>query len=430
MSERARLAHVDYVRLAGLEGCSLYFERLLQNGFDAWPLSLRLDYPSLSDWQGVPELKRSLRQPVGLPESSPVLLANRTAELIRLATRLLCARCTRVLVCDLGWPSYRRILEQARISSRVGVTTVSLRSAIFGKQFTKTEIIDRIVSHYARMSCDGIFLPAVSHEGVRLQVDTICDAISRRVGRPRFIVVDGAQAFCHVPDELGLEHCDFFLSGSHKWLQGHVPMGIGFLPNEDFASKILAAAHRMIIGNELDDPLLTFIRQLEGDVLEMFSETVSLSSLFSCRAAIAERESAGMSVARQFEQRRRNAVKLLNAIDGIGWVAKTMASELSSGIVLLQVVDPKLRGASSGLVREFFLTQGISLTCYDDGLVRLSMSDRPWRNEELNMLTQALASFARQSGPPLELNHGCDQESGDEWRPTDSNRALASSPIL
>jgi len=53
MSERARLAHVDYIRLAGLEGCFLYFERFLRNGFDAWPIQLRLNYSSLSAWQGV-----------------------------------------------------------------------------------------------------------------------------------------------------------------------------------------------------------------------------------------------------------------------------------------------------------------------------------------------------------------------------------------
>ena len=33
LSERARLAHLDYVRLAATEGCSLYFSQFLERGF-------------------------------------------------------------------------------------------------------------------------------------------------------------------------------------------------------------------------------------------------------------------------------------------------------------------------------------------------------------------------------------------------------------
>ena len=60
MSERARQAHLDYLRLAGEEGCSLYFDRFLREGFSAWPRRLQSRYRHLSDWQGVGELKDSL----------------------------------------------------------------------------------------------------------------------------------------------------------------------------------------------------------------------------------------------------------------------------------------------------------------------------------------------------------------------------------
>lgn len=391
MCERARLAHVDYIRLAGHEGCSLYFDRLFRDGFSAWPRRFRRRFRWLRDWQGIDELKHSLCRIVGLAPASPILLANRTAQLMRLAARLFAERCKRVLVTDLTWPSYRRILEVERRREHVGLTTVPLRREIMRGELNWSGAIDRIAQHYERMRCDGLLLPVVSHDGFRLPVDSLFRAISR-IQPPRFTAVDGAQAFCHVPDQLGLQHCDLFIAGCHKWLQGHIPMGVAFLPNHS-APAIVSAADRMLLRDELDDPLLTFSRQLETESLEMFSETVNLSPLFSCRAAIADRRQSAADLSKRFRSKQQNAAVLSAVIAGTGWQVITTHPDFKTGIVLLQVDDPILRQVNPQTVRSFFIAHGISTTCYEDGLIRLSMPDQPFEHGDLGLLRWTLCEF-------------------------------------
>lgn len=401
MCERARLAHVDYIRLAGHEGCSLYFERLFRDGFSAWPQRLRQRFRRLRDWQGIDELKQSLGRIAGIAPTSPILLANRTAQLMRLSARMLAERCERVLVTDLTWPSYRRILEIERRREHVGLTTVPLRHEIMRGELNWSGVIDRIVEHYERMRCDGLLLPVVSHDGFRLPVDSLLQSVSR-VRPPRFTAVDGAQAFCHVPDQLGVEHCDLFIAGCHKWLQGHVPMGIALLPSRS-ARAIVSAADRMLLCDELDDPLLAFSRQLETGSSEMFSETVNLSPLFSCRAAITGGRGKSAGLADRFRSQLRNATAIAAVVEGTGWQAITTHSDFQSGIVLLQIDAPILRQVNPNAVRSFFLAHGISVTCYEGGLIRLSMPDRPFARGEFDLLRWALSVFT---------------ESTDETQPT------------
>jgi hypothetical protein len=389
MSEPARRAHQDYIRLAGKEGCSLYFDRFLRSGFHAWPTRMQREYPHLRDWQGVAELKTSLRSLVHLHHDAPVLLANRSAQLMRLAARLLVERSHRILVTDLAWPSYRRILEQERLESDVGVTTVPIRDAVFGGRVSEAKLIRRIVLHYENLNCDSLFIPAVSHDGIRLPVDSICQKIAQ-VRKPRFVVVDGAQAFCHVPVQSVMEHCNFFLAGCHKWLQGHVPMGGGFLPNRESAGRIESASNRMLMTGELDDPLMVFTRQLEGDSLEMFSETVSLSSLFASQAAIRAQQNSRVSLSESLEHRISNAQILADAMHGTGWSAFLPNGPFRTGMLLAQIEHPGRREIPAAKRRDFFLAHGIAVTCYENGSIRISVPDRPWRKGELDLIRWAL----------------------------------------
>src|SRR5262245_61044559 len=85
MSPRAQAANLALTRLAGKVGGSVRFDDLLYQGFHAWNASLQRRYHGLSDWRGLSRLKASLRAPTGALPELPVLLANRTAELMRLA---------------------------------------------------------------------------------------------------------------------------------------------------------------------------------------------------------------------------------------------------------------------------------------------------------------------------------------------------------
>ena len=228
LSERARLAHLDYVRLAATEGCSLYFSRFLQDGFGDWPAAIQNAYPSLVDWQGIRGLESAIKRFVRSPAESEVLLANRTAQLVKLAVGQLCRCSRRILVSDLTWPSYRRIFDTERSRRRVGVSTVPVRRMVRRQRQTINDVVERFVREYDSMGCDGLFLPVVSHDGIRLPLDRICERLNE-VRPLKFVVLDGAQALGHVPDESGIQHADVFIAGTHKWLQGHLPMGIAVL---------------------------------------------------------------------------------------------------------------------------------------------------------------------------------------------------------
>jgi hypothetical protein len=266
---------------------------------------------------------------------------------------------------------------------------VPLLKEILHQHATHDDVVAAIVDEYEAIGCDGVFLPAVSHLGIRLPVDTICAALAR-VRPPRFVVVDGAQALCHVPSQVGLAHCDFFLTGCHKWLQGHVPMGVAFCPREESAPMIASRSYTLRLLGDIDDPLLAFTSQLEEDSVEMFSETVNLSSLFSCRAAVADRSPNESSFERELAQRIANADKLAQCVSDVGWQPLVPRHEFRSGVLLLRPEREQLRHVDSQQLRAFFLAHGIALSTYEEGLIRLSMPARPWRDAELDLICWAL----------------------------------------
>ena len=387
LSERARLAHLDYVRLAATEGCSLYFSQFLERGFQDWPSMVRERYPALRDWCGVRELHDALIRFVGAERSCQAVLANRTAQLVRLAARQLCENTRRVLVADLMWPSYRRILEFERQRRRVGISTVTARSAVRDGEETTESIVARFEQNYDRMGCDSLFIPVISHDGIRLPVDAICRRLNQI--RPlRFVVVDGAQALGHVMGELGLKHCDIFVAGCHKWLQGHLPMGVAFFPKVLSANKTLTIAERMLRYNELDDPLLAFTREVLTGRMQSYSETVNLASLFTCRAAITDRGSTAGEIKRQLVDRLQNADKVAQIAIAAGWSA--LPQLMPTGIVMLQTQCPAFRTASPERIRGFFAALSVSVSTYEGGIIRLAMPDQPFTRGEMDLLAWAL----------------------------------------
>lgn len=389
MCERSRQAHIDYIKLAGLEGCSLYFEQLLKGGFDSWPLTLRRNYPALADWRGPAELKATLRAAVSAPVDSPVLVANRSAQLMRLAARALTENAQRLLVTDLTWPGYRSILERSRQLAGVGITTVGLRDEILSAHATVADVVDLITARYEAMDCDGVFLPVVSHLGIRLPLNRILKAL-QGVRNPAFVVVDGAQALGHLPAQQGIQHCDFFVGGCHKWLQGHVPMGVAFCPSPVSAPRITSTCQRMALTRELDDPLLLYVEQLDCCATESYGETVNLASLFSSRAALASTSGTRQDVAMSFRVRRRNGDELARSVGGTGWVPLLPQRAFRSGVLLLRLDVTRCHVPPAQQLREVCLSHGMAVTAYERGIIRLAMPNVPWGGNEIEMLREAL----------------------------------------
>ena len=285
MSPRAREAMYALYQFSGTEGISARFLTLLQDGIETWPAAFCRRYRGLSVWRGIAELKRALVQVLCLPPGGKVFLANRSAQLVRLSARLLSCRCKRVLVTDLEWPGYLKILRQEEKQGGATLLSVSIRSAILREGASADEVVSFIASQYLSHGCDGLFLTAVNNLGIRLPLRKVCETV-RRFRPPGFTVIDGAQAYCHSPETLESSYCDFFIAGCHKWLGAFHPMGLAFCAWSEAQEFVRQTLQRLNEDRERLDPLLAFTTELEDGNPGVFSETVSLASLFSARGAL------------------------------------------------------------------------------------------------------------------------------------------------
>jgi selenocysteine lyase/cysteine desulfurase len=391
MAPRAQLAHLDFARLAGDEGGSLVFERFLREGVGAWSAAATARYPGLACWRGVGPLKESLRLLAGGQPELPVLLASRSAELMRFAARLLCRSCGNVLVTDLGWPGYHDILfDECRRANRL-MTTVPIRDAILQRRLAEEEVVELLRAEFLRQRCDGLFLTAVSNLGVHLPVERVVRAVEAS-GEVWFTVIDGAQDFCHVSSDLRNEYCDLYLTGCHKWLRAYHPMGLGFYGRRRSRSVVETVLMHLLRTGELDDPLLKFSGQLESDAPAGTVETVNLAALFTCQGAAAEALALPGLPRDSLASRLGSLSAAAELAAASGWQPLLPEPALRSGILLLEAEREATRRKPPEEVRAAFSDQGVALTTYEGGHIRLSMPDSPWRPGEAEHLRMALRS--------------------------------------
>jgi hypothetical protein len=378
-------------RFAGTEGLSHRFDALLAHGWDVLPAAARQEYRGLADWKGIADLQRALRELAGTHPDSPCLLAGRSSQLMRLAARLLFMRCRRVLVSDLEWPDFLCALEKERARAAGAIETLPLRAAVFRDRLSASALCSRIADHYCARACDGVFMSAVSFQGGRLPVAEACAALEG-VRPPRFVVIDGSQAFCHTPGPAAGSF-DLLLAGCHKWLGAFNPLGVGFGGRRRSWGYIQNAADGLALEGTIDDPLFALLRNLEAGTTRPFSETVSLSCLFTARAAGADfrEHRAG---AEAFQTLLGNAGRLAETASGSGWAPLAVETSVRSGIALLRADQADTRRASPADVRERFAESGVVLTSYPDGLVRVSVPHTPWRPGELGKVRRALRRCA------------------------------------
>lgn len=201
------------------------------------------------------------------------------------------------------------------------------------------------------------------------------------------VVIDGAQDFCHTPNSLATEFCDMYLAGCHKWLGGYYPMGLLFYGRRRSRAFVETVLEQMLFDGDLDDPLLRFSNQLELSVLDGVSETVSLGSLFSCFGAAldaADHRDAAYSI------RQANREAVLETADSSRWGHVCPASQFQSAVVLLQSENNQVSGLPPTKLRTLFEENGVSLSAYHAGRVRLSMPNKPLEDSELKQLHNAL----------------------------------------
>ncbi len=389
MSPQACRASVDFARFSSEYGATLYLTDFLKDGFASLPSTIRDGYCGLEDWRGVSTLRQSLRVLSDSQCDSNVLIASRAASLMKLAARLLVRPCHNILVTDLSWPAYDRILRRAANNRGYKVTNVRIRRDILKRQLTADELTDKIAAQFVRDVCDGLFLPLVDNLGVQLPVRRIVDRI-RKEAELRFVVLDAAQAYNHVPLALASNYCDFVIAGCHKWLRAFTPMGVGFFGHPATADYIRDSTQRWTQQGAIDDPLMRFADELDGGACQRFGETVSLSPMLTSNAAAID----ALRNRKATDAATDNELILTSMAASLGWRVRTPCDDLRSRIVLLQSPRDSDRHVSPEMLRRRFLNRSIALSAYARGIVRVSLPSRPFSVDDCAALQTALSSTA------------------------------------
>ncbi len=392
LTPSARQIQIDFAHLTSEEAGSLYLEHFLRGGFSAWPHSLQERYPSLRHWQGVTSLQGDFSQLTGSSIDAGLLLAQRSAVLLKLAAQLLRQRCRHILTTDLSWPCYQQSLHRQTFLNGCGLTQLPLRRFLFETQADHRIIAARIIRTYLRNGCDGLFLPAVNHQGIRLPIPLIVQQL-RQQAPVRFVVIDGAQALGHIPIDFQDQWGDLFLAGCHKWLGAYHPLGLMFYGHSPVASELREDIQAIIGQRSLDDPLLRFTQQLTERRVSRWGETVGLLPLLTAQAALVDCRERQQHPLCSLTIQWRNAERLIPIAQQFGWSALEPASDVRSGILLLQANSASWRRLAPQEWRERFHQVGMAVTAYRQGIVRISLPCETWTDEIDSQLHHAFQAL-------------------------------------
>jgi hypothetical protein len=393
MCPAAQRASQDFASLAGEVGAAIQLDRFLQHGISACQASTPARYPGLADWHGLADFKKRLARLAKLESDLPVLLASRSSQLMKFAATLLCRPCENVLVTDLGWPGYHRILEAECLRTNRRFTVVPLRDDLLRGAMDEDAVVDLLRAEYVEHGCDGLFLTAVSNLGLRLPVQRIYEAI-KLVRRVRFVVVDGAQDFRHISSDLSDDCCDLYLAGCHKWLCAYYPLALAFYGRWRSKAMIETVLAEAIKTWQVDDPLLRLVEQLCRGRMPHGEETVNLSPLFSCQGAVSDAIRIDSAMNGDSYARVKNVEQTAAIAAAAGWIPRLPHPTLRSGVLLLQAERERTRRQPPDALRAAFYEHGAALSAYDDGLIRLSMPATPLRSDELELIEEALRRVA------------------------------------
>ncbi|MBX7167086.1 MAG: hypothetical protein K1X74_12220 [Pirellulales bacterium] len=362
MCQGAQRALNDFAKLLSEDGLSLYATRWLVHGDERAIANSRRQIPY---WPGIDGLRVAVRDFIGAPAGSSVLFANRSRALAEVSIGLLASHCRRPLLVDLLWPPYQQSVIAACRSSASMPSIVRVRRRIFRDQMSADELIDVIAAHYRQHSCDGLFLPSVSHDGVRLPVARIHHLL-RSHRPPELVVVDGAQGFAHTDSREDVDAADIYLVSAHKWLRSGLPLGIAICRDAAVTERL---AHYEQRDHPSSEPLMRLVRELTQGKATSFGETVNVAPLVTCFGAVAEL--SGTDTTKGNETQSDNRERLADAVRRSGCELHDVAPELQCGILLLRARAAR-RSDGAPALPSLFDEQAIAVTCYPGGWIRLS----------------------------------------------------------
>ena len=173
-----------------------------------------------------------------------------------------------------------------------------------------------------------------------------------------------------------------------KWLGAYHPMGLGFFGRRRSKGIIETFIAQMQATGELDDPLLRYVKDLEDAIAESSGETVSLGSLFSCQGAAYDMAATTDSAAFQ------NRTIVAELADETDWRPLLPQLCFRSRILLLQANRLSVRNADPQALRANWHLNGIAMTSYANGIIRLSMPNESLKPNEIVLLHRTLQATA------------------------------------
>ncbi len=384
-------AQLDFIRLLA-DDPSMYCEVFFRDGSRDWPDAQRREYPGFDYWEGVESFKAQLGEHFGAGSPQDVFLASRSAQLVRTAARLMFRTCRNVLTSDLNWPHWQSIVADEAARSGQQITVVPVLDEVLGHGTSAEDLTDRFTSAFLKNECDGVFLPAVNNLGIRVPLSDLLSGV-KRTGRLRFVLVDAAQSFCHLPEPSPSVLADVTITGCHKWLRGSLPLGIAACGRPLVAEQIRAILNSPG-SSDLDDPLLRFSQQIFDRSVDNFAETVNVAPLFSANAAIGSPRTKKSDLAEQLCRQLANIDSIDWATDGTSWNVVKTDESLRSGIVLMRSSRPAIQEMDSEKLRARFRQHGVALSTYSHGLIRISAPAETVSEQAIDTLARAFARVA------------------------------------
>jgi hypothetical protein len=270
-----------------------------------------------------------------------------------------------------------------------------LRVETLSRQIDGTQVAEKICAAYQRFRCDAVLLSSVSSDGIRLPVARIVRRLHSIGPRP-LSVIDGAQELAHTPVDLQSGNVDVYLAGSHKWLGASTPLGMCYLACPETSTGL---AHHLRLASEAflqQDPLLEFLTWLQEDAAPAnLSETVNLMPVACAAGALADLAKSDRGMAESVSVRRQNVIRVATRAEQLGWTPRQPSNDLRSGILLLQSMALNVRSLGADDLQARIDRTRVTITAYDDGLIRLAFPSEPLNSWQLAHLESALSAASQ-----------------------------------
>ena len=365
--------------------CSIGF---LKHGALEWPTPMRSEFPVLSDWQGVAHLKQLFAAAVGVEDLQRVFVANQTARLLRIAARVMFRQCHRVMTTDLNWPAWQSIVAEEAVRHGREIIKVSISDSLMQRGWTADDIMNQLAAKFIEKRCDGLFLPAVSSLGVLFPVTQLAEQL-RRQTEVRFVLVDAAQAFGQIPLSSMTECCDVLVTGCHKWLGAHLPMGVAVAGNSLAAEQFRCVVSSGDAPTLCSDPLLLLTEQLQSGCVNRYTETVNIVPMLAAYAALSTGQAAPVNSQTEFSQRLANSDRAAECLSGSSWSPVRLNQTTRSAILLASSNHASIQQMAPDTLQSHFRNHGIALSAYPGGLLRMSMPLAIMQQSHLDFLSSA-----------------------------------------